>query len=499
VIAGARLDLESPGQRGMSIATSYSPAEVELFLVDFKEGIEFKRYADDGLPQARVIAIEADREFGLSVLRRANAEIRVRGAEFKGSDGGAVNLAEYRTRTGSPCARWVLIIDEFQQLFYRNDAIAQEAAEIVEQIVRLGRSFGIHIVLASQTLAGMDTLGKHVLGLISQRIALQSSEHDSRLLLGDDNPDAQTLTRAGEGIFNNRGGFKDANKRFQAAYWDPDERSHVLRALTSRAHQEGFSSQTQVFDGYSEADPAEFSLPEMLRRAGERGGLMVPAGLPSGLDAEAVGITLRRDGGANILIVDESGPGPLVAMLDALAAQLVAVDLLDFSAEDDPILRKAIDALGDVSTCTIHRRRALDAVVSRTLSVVEERHQLNEFQSSPMILAFAAMGRARDIDPDDYGDDTAAAKLVRVLRDGPEVGVHVIAWFDRGAGVNRRLKSQARSEFAFRLAGRLSREDSNTVLDSELAADIKDGQAIFADLDRATEVCVRKLGLPHYG
>ena len=49
------------------LTTLYGPNELELYLIDFKEGVEFKAYAEEQLPHAKVIAIESDREFGLSV------------------------------------------------------------------------------------------------------------------------------------------------------------------------------------------------------------------------------------------------------------------------------------------------------------------------------------------------------------------------------------------------------------------------------------------------
>ena len=59
-----------------NVALRYSPEEVELYLVDFKKGVEFKAYSRHLLPHARVIAIESEREFGLSVLQRLDAELR---------------------------------------------------------------------------------------------------------------------------------------------------------------------------------------------------------------------------------------------------------------------------------------------------------------------------------------------------------------------------------------------------------------------------------------
>src|SRR5204863_7231055 len=65
------------------LALRYSPDEVELYLVDFKKGVEFKTYSRHQLPHARVIAIESEREFGLSVLQRLDAELRARGDQFR--------------------------------------------------------------------------------------------------------------------------------------------------------------------------------------------------------------------------------------------------------------------------------------------------------------------------------------------------------------------------------------------------------------------------------
>ncbi len=52
-----------------NLALHYSPDELQFYLMDFKKGVEFKTYAAYQLPHARVVAIESEREFGLSVLQ----------------------------------------------------------------------------------------------------------------------------------------------------------------------------------------------------------------------------------------------------------------------------------------------------------------------------------------------------------------------------------------------------------------------------------------------
>ena len=143
-----------------SMALHYSPDQVELYLIDFKKGVEFKTYATHHLPHARVVAIESEREFGLSVLQRLDEELRRRGDLFRSLN--VQDLAGYRQTDGKePMPRILLIVDEFQEFFVEDDKLAQEAALLLDRLVRQGRAFGIHIELGSQTLGGAFSLAQH--------------------------------------------------------------------------------------------------------------------------------------------------------------------------------------------------------------------------------------------------------------------------------------------------------------------------------------------------
>src|SRR5689334_708608 len=71
-----------------------STYEVQFYLVDFKKGVEFKPYATNRLVHAAIVAIESEREFGLSVLQRLDQELRRRGDAYR--DAGVQNLAMFR-------------------------------------------------------------------------------------------------------------------------------------------------------------------------------------------------------------------------------------------------------------------------------------------------------------------------------------------------------------------------------------------------------------------
>src|SRR5439155_1118150 len=168
-----------------NLALCYSPTEVELYLVDFKKGVEFKTYATHELPHARVVAVESEREFGLSVLQRLDTELRQRGEKFRA--GGAQDLRAYRQANGNaPLPRILLIVDEFQEFFVEDDKIAQEAALLLDRLVRQGRAFGLHVLLGSQTLGGAYSLARSTIDQMAVRIALQCSESDAHLILSKD-------------------------------------------------------------------------------------------------------------------------------------------------------------------------------------------------------------------------------------------------------------------------------------------------------------------------
>ncbi|MBI1914481.1 MAG: AAA family ATPase, partial [Planctomycetes bacterium] len=205
-----------------NLALLYSPDEVELYLVDFKKGVEFKTYAVHELPHARVVAIESEREFGLSVLQRLDAELRLRGERFR--DTRAQDLNAYRqARPGERIPRILLIVDEFQEFFVEDDRMSQEASQLLDRLVRQGRAFGLHVLLGSQTLGGAYSLARSTIDQMAVRIALQCSEADAHLILSEGNSAARLLSRPGEAIYNDANGRVEGNNPFQVV-WLPDAR-----------------------------------------------------------------------------------------------------------------------------------------------------------------------------------------------------------------------------------------------------------------------------------
>src|SRR5204862_45436 len=96
--------------------------------------------------------------------------------------------------------RILLIVDEFQEFFTEDDKLAQEAALLLDRLVRQGRAFGLHVLLGSQTLGGAYSLARSTIDQMAVRIALQCSEADAQLILSKDNTAARLRPTTGRPI-----------------------------------------------------------------------------------------------------------------------------------------------------------------------------------------------------------------------------------------------------------------------------------------------------------
>jgi len=221
----------------MSSLIKYPANQLQIFLVDFKRGVEFKVYANYMLENFRVIATESEREFGCSVLAHLDKEQAIRAEKFKRYN--VDNLESYCEKSGEIIPRILLIVDEFHVLFSKdsNDNFGKDSATYLEQIIRQGRAFGIHVILASQTVSGISSISHGVWGQIGIRIALKCSKNDARFILGSDNDGIDLLSpdNPGQAIYNSDGGNVVANTLFRVAYIEQDEQEKYLTYISENA------------------------------------------------------------------------------------------------------------------------------------------------------------------------------------------------------------------------------------------------------------------------
>lgn len=197
-----------------SLVTRYPPWELELYLLDFKEGVSFAQFAPGRrdptwLPHARLIGVNVndDREFGLALLQFLFDEMRRRAAVAKEHE--VTKLEDLREvdRDG----RWpriVAVIDEFQYLFAERDPLTRAALTLLEDIARRGRSQGIHLVLASQDVSSIEAFwGRPA---IFEQFVLRIALPRARRVLDDRNDLPLELPRW-HAVLNHESGLRHGN------------------------------------------------------------------------------------------------------------------------------------------------------------------------------------------------------------------------------------------------------------------------------------------------
>lgn len=512
-----------------NLALHYSPDEMELYLIDFKKGVEFKAYAESQLPHAKVVAIESEREFGLSVLQRLDLELRLRGDRFR--DAGANDVASYRAflekqpanpdpsanGTSHPkiCPRIMLIVDEFQEFFVEDDRVAQETALLLDRLVRQGRAFGMHVVLGSQTLGGAYSLARSTIDQMAVRVALQCSDADAQLILNKDNNAARLLSRPGEAIYNNANGLIEGNDLFQIVFLTDRRREELLEQIHQRATARGKFPPPLVFEGNTTADLANNPLLTKLLDAPTW-----PADIraTSAWLGEAIAIkdptaaVFRMHSGNHLLIVGQNEESALAICASAmigLAAQrntAAQFTILDGTMEDDP----NAGYLGQVAATLPHTidfvdRGKVAEHITRLGTLVSARHKGEQADRSPRFLIVHGIQRFRDLRKEEdigfgrRGADrvvSPAEHFANILREGPTVGVHILVWCDVLTNLNRSFDRPMLREFALRVIFQMNANDSSTLIDLPIASRLGRNRALFLTEEMSTPEKFRPYGLP---
>ena len=432
-----------------SLCQRYSPSEVEFYMLDFKEGVTLQAFAPDPhtgsfLPHARVLGLDADREYGVNVLRHLFAIYRQRMATFKAA--GVQNIRQYRLADPEAVMpRIVVVIDEFQMLFADQDTVATTASDLIVKGARLFRACGIHFILASQTIGsgGMlgGTTGQALFAQIPVRLALKNSLAESHATLGLKN-DAASHIRSREAIVNLDYGELSSNRKTTIAYAD----DAILTELRTAWWQQtrGAVTPPEVFEGE--------------RRLSLRDDAHILTNLPSGhamlgrrisVGAAPLTIDLTTDVGRNLALLG-TGPGHAVLLNAALSllhstptAELILLDLInDWPSPARDATRtdfeQELTKLGSIYRLVDkHQADALiDELVERAAATADDA-------SVPPVYVIG-FGLER------WRSDTT--KIKTLFANGPLAGIHLLGWWNKYSSFKAMVGLGGDNNFDIRIA-----------------------------------------------
>lgn len=243
----------------MSTLASYSPEEVNLYLLDFKSGTEFQIYANYTIPHIKVIALDAMQEFGQSVLDELVSMMQARLDLFteEAKKGNPVkDINSYRRYTGKKMPRILVVADEFQVLFSEahNRRVANTCATRLADIISLYRVCGIHFVLATQTMSRLRngfTVSPSTLSEMHVRIGLKCSESECSMLFGEANSKiafGKMGDAKGTAVYDENY-VMEKPVGFKVAFCDTETQSSMLQAIADQFESLETATPTKVFVG----------------------------------------------------------------------------------------------------------------------------------------------------------------------------------------------------------------------------------------------------------
>ena len=460
-------------------AINYSPDELNMYLIDFS-GVEFNSYALHNLPHARVIAPEAEREFGLSILNELVEEGARRMELCRNND--VSNIVDLKAKNPSlHIPRLLVIIDEFQKIFeIENDLISREANAKIHTIIQEFRKFGINLVLATQKLPSSSILPKD---LIANRVVFKSSPADFSSLISLPINGKVPQLHTGECIYNSESGSPYDNHKVQGflvTKTDIDKLLNQISEFSGNLHYQRKHDMV-VFRGND--------LPEFRNRRVARCH-QTPSNMPESIGiylGESISIhetdvcaILRKESANNILILGgESHVAQRIAYYATISASTAHTDqsatfvTLNFMRREDTLneeLQSVFESL-PFSSQIVSKTAEIVETLTAIKEEIDERRKDEERPQDHIYLSIYAFQLARMFDKGGRrGDDVSESGMLLdyILKNGPAVGVFTIMQCDNWDNLSR--IGNPLSSFTYRVALQMTENDSNKIVGSSIAS-----------------------------
>lgn len=402
-------------------ALTYSPEELQMVLLDYKEGTEFAVYKE--LPHVRILSIASEIDFGLKVFEWLVQEKSRRATEFKRV--GRKDFEDYRRLSGLDMPRIMVVIDEFQRLLI-SPLVGFQVGSLLDDIVRTGRGFGFNLVLATQSLANVYNFETSTKSNIGLRICLRMSEAEASSFLSHDNTVPARFTQAGHAVYNNAEGQRAANTEFQVGYLDTAELEAICTALQSK-EQDTFGKSIITdriqFSGDMPAAIADMPL------ADEKNGLCAWLGSALAIHAPTVRLNLPQSDGGNAIVIAGNAECLRTICINTVFQVMKTVISANIWVLD--ALHDGQEAWGQHVTRGINLITTTQngqKVLSQWQLELQERVDAGERNDWQPWLLFLIEGHAsRLFSVDSYGDPSETAiQFQKILQDGPRHSMHVI-------------------------------------------------------------------------
>ena len=426
----------------------YSPEELELYLMDFKiGGVEFNRYRNEKHVKALLVD-NSDIQITLEILRDISNKMRERGKLLRAS--GVSNIVEYnQVNPDKKMPRIVFIADECHVMFptmnSKEAKLYREISEILQKIAKEGRSQGVHLVLATQTIAQAE-ISSEILNNISDFYLLKCSPGDSeRLVRGS--VDTTSQLKTGQVLHHDI----DNDVVFKSTYLPTPEALEIIKKINTKT--KGFENDQFYFVGSQifEIDDEVMSL--LAKKTS------IALGRSIDTKMEPVIIPLRNEYADNVMLFgindEEQVSRTAMASIQSLlisnkSIKIKVINCLPTDLRNTTKMLKDLEGKGKIellnpSSCGPELQSIATSIKNRdaepTVLYILGQERFRELRMDMEIATEKPVA-----DSDDFGFDSSMfsgggssdadfnsyQKVIEyILKNGAEVGVHVVLQIDK--------------------------------------------------------------------
>lgn len=465
----------------INMIAKYSPEDVELYLMDFK-GVEFNPYRD--IKHSRVILVDrADERITYEVIHELKQKMEERQKILNAA--GASDVDEYNKMSAdSHISQIILVADECQTLFSddaKNNKLQRDMIATIALIAQQGRAFGVHLLLATQSLSNAPLLGASILNQIGEHYILPCLPADAQKLVPDhERKDTETVVsqmEKGKGQCYYQGA--DGKFLFTFSYIPKGEVQDSL-IDAAKKKSDGHNSNGQVYFSGSLQYAMDENTIDAIAAKGRRH-IVASPGQSIAIPQSPVTMQLRDESGENIMLlgindkqyVTRTSINTLVSMIATnrrkeLDYEFVVMDCM--KCDDDEPYMDVLDKLQAEGLCRLVRPRDRKALLYQLCKDIasgsarptmltilgEETFRELKFDEPLDIAEDCHSNLTKDETPMSYDDALAMMNMLGnpvtskpqtdsgisdiktmmqaleyILDHGPENGVHTIMQLDR--------------------------------------------------------------------
>ena len=358
----------------INMIAKYSPEDVELYLMDFK-GVEFNPYRD--IKHSRVILVDrADERITYEVIRELQQKMEERQKILAAA--GASDVDEFNKMSADKhISQIILVADECQTLFSddaSNNKLQRDMIATIALIAQQGRAYGVHLLLATQSLSNAPLLGASILNQIGEHYILPCLPADAQKLVPDhERKDTETVVsqmEKGKGQCYYQGA--DGKFLFTFSYIPKGEVQDSLIDAAKKKSDEHNSNGQVYFSGSLQYAMDEQTI-DVIAAKGRRH-IVASPGQSIAISQSPVTIPLRDESGENIILlgindkqyVTRTSINTLVSMIATsrskeLDYEFVVMDCM--KCDDDEPYMDILDKLQAEGMCRLVRPRDRKALL----------------------------------------------------------------------------------------------------------------------------------------